>query len=645
MVVSGAMRSAGSALLLSATLALVPGCPEPVTQLSVIVRSDLDPADLADLDVEVRPGEPFAAEPTATHTFVIGATEGEVTLPFSFGVTPRGGDPAAHVELRFTAHGSGGGETLVRTLRTGFVRGRTLAVPVFLSRLCRDRPPCTPPLTCGDDGTCVSADVPVESLRPVDPGHELEDAGPGPDAGGVAGLPPPAMREVQTLTTSVTAPTFVAPTPDADEVVVGVWAPGGGAAGGVLGAAGTDQQGSVVVRAGRGGTVRWTRAFVAPGTSTGRVAQGVLAAGSVFVCGEIEGTMTPEGGTALVAPDDGTAGDRDDAAFVARLDAATGAIDWAALVTAGPNVACVDLAASGSTLAVGLSLLQPGTVLAVDGAPVTLTGCGDPTAVVLRLDVSGATPTPLGGFGFANSAQAVLGLEPDDAGGVFAVTSLFASADQVTGGSCFSGPTAAIGLVHLDASGTRTWGAVPIELVGFAGLGADVARLDATSLRVVGQMREATELVTIRAGGADVSPGSMDARAFTVIVSAADGSVIGAPARIARGGLVTAHVEGRAPDTLVCGYGPDEMFPDPSIDVFGTSVPRDAALRVGVVSALDASGQARWVETVASPSDGFVTACAPTSDGGAWIGATLYAAGTVAGQAAPVGGYLARLVP
>lgn len=650
MLRSAAMRSARRGTMIALLLAWLASCSQPVTQLTVIVRSDLDAADLAEIDVEVRPGEPFTSDPTATHTFVIGAAEGQVMLPYSFGVLPRGGDPNAHVELRLTVHGQSGGITLVRTLRTGFVRGRTLAVPIFLSQLCRTRT-CDAPLTCGDDGTCVAPDVPVSSLVPVDPGRELADAAR-PDGGmpidaamPVSGLPPPTTREIHQLGTSAAIPTFVAPDVASGDVVVGVFGGNGGVSTGVLGAAGTDRPGSVVVRVGRDASVRWSRSFVSSATDTGRITQGMLAGNSVFVCGQIEGTMTPDGGAPLVAPDDGTPNDTNDAAFVARLDATTGALGWASLVTAGPNVACTDIALSGTTLAIGLAYLHPSSAFALDGVNVPANGCADPVTAVLRIDVSGASPRPLGLFGFENSAQGVLGIEGDDAGGFYATTSFFAAAAQVMGGGCFTGPDVGGGIVHLDAGGSRTWGAIPIALVGFGGLGMDLVRLDASTLRIVGTMSQVMEATSVQIGGTEVSPASMVPRAFTFEVSSADGSVIGPAPVIASGGITTSHVAASAPDTIFCGRGPDLLVSDTSFDVFGMNVSRGGLAGTGLVAALDGAGHARWFETAVGTNDGFVSACAPTGDGGAWVGAVIFEPGTVFGRSVPFGGFLVRLAP
>ena len=164
---------------LVATLAI--GC-SPVTQLLVVVRSDLPADDIAEVQVAVVAGEPLDGAPT-TRQVPIGVGEGRFALPFSFGVLPRGGDAGSRVELLVTAIDRDGAPTVSRLVRTGFSEGRTLAVPVFLGAICRDRM-CGEGLTCVD-GACVSPEVPVEDLVPVRPGEELGDASRpvGSDAG------------------------------------------------------------------------------------------------------------------------------------------------------------------------------------------------------------------------------------------------------------------------------------------------------------------------------------------------------------------------------------------------------------------------------------------------------------------------------
>ena len=193
------MCSARAVLAASALLALAVAACTPVTQLLVVVRTDLPAEDVAEVHIAVVPGEPFTSAPT-TRQAVIGEGEGRTTLPFSFGVLPRNGDPRSRVEITVSAIDAAGLTTVTRLVRTGFSEGRTLAVPVFLGAACRDRR-CEPGLTCVE-GACVSPEVPVEDLVPVRPGEELgdagraefidaasgEDAGVGVDAGSAAGL-------------------------------------------------------------------------------------------------------------------------------------------------------------------------------------------------------------------------------------------------------------------------------------------------------------------------------------------------------------------------------------------------------------------------------------------------------------------------
>jgi hypothetical protein len=117
--------AARGALAALALLALTATACTPVTQLLVVVRSDLPPEDVAEVHIAVVPGEPFSSPPT-TRQAVIGNGEGRTTLPFSFGVLPRRGDPSSRVEITVSAIGTRGATTVTRLVRTGFSEGRTL---------------------------------------------------------------------------------------------------------------------------------------------------------------------------------------------------------------------------------------------------------------------------------------------------------------------------------------------------------------------------------------------------------------------------------------------------------------------------------------------------------------------------------------
>jgi len=175
------------------------GCTRGATQLVVVVESDLASSQRRCVLIEtgpVVPGEPF--EVTSGWTFYIednGAPE--VTIPFSAGVTPPGGDPRARVEIRVSAlsvcadPAPPEARTVTRTARTGFLPEQTLILPIFLQQSCVGMT-CPAELTC-IDGVCADPDVDPATLRRsggdgdefVDGGRR--DVGPGDAGRGDAG--------------------------------------------------------------------------------------------------------------------------------------------------------------------------------------------------------------------------------------------------------------------------------------------------------------------------------------------------------------------------------------------------------------------------------------------------------------------------
>lgn len=158
------------------------GCTRPATQLVVVVSSDLSvPADVVSVRAHVRPLD-APSEAGGVRTFALDG-EGTLELPFSFGAVPPGGDPTRRVEISVDALDATEAVVVTRLVRTGFLPGQALRLPVFLAAGCRGRV-CGPDLVC-DRGECVSPDLPPESLSPVRPGAELLDAGPAADVGAI----------------------------------------------------------------------------------------------------------------------------------------------------------------------------------------------------------------------------------------------------------------------------------------------------------------------------------------------------------------------------------------------------------------------------------------------------------------------------
>jgi hypothetical protein len=177
-------------LLLPLCVIAVAGCRRGATQLVPVVRSDLAPEQRRCVLAEAGPvvvGESFRA--TATSLFYVEDTGSpRVTIPFSFGLSPPGGDPASRVALRVSALSSCAdpddldARTVTRTVRSGFVRDQSIALPIQLSSSCVGVV-CPDTQTC-EDAVCVAIpDIDPQTLTPVTPGSELGDAGVASDAG------------------------------------------------------------------------------------------------------------------------------------------------------------------------------------------------------------------------------------------------------------------------------------------------------------------------------------------------------------------------------------------------------------------------------------------------------------------------------
>lgn len=617
---------------------LAASCAGQPTQLVVIVRSDLPAEDIVEVRTFVVPGEPFTAAPS-TRSFPVGGGDGRVVIPFSFGVLPRGGDASSRVEITVSAYSASDGTTptVSRVVRTGFSAGRALAVPVFLSAACRDRAPCAPGLTC-DDGECVSPDVPVEDLLPVDPGRELDDAGPRDapprDAGTSIGLPPPVRRDVAAIGVGDMAPNLLA-IHESGDIVLGAGV-GIGGGGDILGAAGTGRAGGHLLRVDPDTrAVRWSRSFLGDGLA---FAQGALDGDRLFLCASYHGSVAVEGGPTISAAGDGT--DRDDAVLVAEVDAETGAVVWATDIEAGGRVGCTDIAVSGSVLAVGTALLAGPPTL--DGAAIPLTGCTADSAVV-RLDVSGPRPTPIASLGLEGAAQFVLSLAPDGAGGLLVASSFFGGSAQLGGDACTGGPVAAA-VARFDGSFRRLWAVDAFELTAFDPISAEVALAEGRVVVLGTSSGGISGGHAIRSGGREIAPFSDQPRMIAVGHSLATGALDGTAA-VAIGGAWSLQARGAGPDVLVCAPVPDGSFTGTTLDVFGLPVPvPDASLR-GALFALGPDLRARWVETVVGDSSGIVTECAAGSDGTVWAGGVVTSVGTAFGTPGLRGAVLARLGP
>lgn len=355
------------ALVGALALVLGVGCRNAATQLVVRVDSDLPAGSRACVHVAIaRVGEEGAA---SERSF-------ELETPFSFGVTPPEGDARRRVEVTVSAMSAGPGcvegrldpgtVTVSRRVRTGFLSGQTLLLPVFLDSRC-DGAVCEPSQTC-EGGSCVAIpDVAPEELVPVRPGSELE-AGV-PDAG--------AATTSFTLGTTGSLDPIYPVGVDGDRVIVAGFASSAG-----LVVDGTPIDGASLARVwlaqlGPTGEADWVTTLEAstriPMTTIERV---VPFPGGYVACGDAPAL----GNFALGRP---LACAHERCAFVMRLDAA-GVVDALHVIDADPLGApadtatvCTDLTIRGmhARVAVRTSFADG---LLVDGGAVT------PAAGVLR---------------------------------------------------------------------------------------------------------------------------------------------------------------------------------------------------------------------------------------------------------------------
>lgn len=170
----------------------------------MVVASDFAPGtDVARVEITTRDAN---GATIATRDVVVAtsASEGVVTLPFSFGASPSG-DAARPLWIEARAFRAGEDAPLVtRRAIAPFVDGERRRLVLFLGRACEDVICEDLSSTC-DAGACVDAQVPLSALDPVIPGMELTldggpvglDGGPPIDAGVACGPDPDCDEAVR----------------------------------------------------------------------------------------------------------------------------------------------------------------------------------------------------------------------------------------------------------------------------------------------------------------------------------------------------------------------------------------------------------------------------------------------------------------
>jgi hypothetical protein len=151
------------------------GCSSDVTQLVVGVDTDYAvPAELARVKAYT------ILESRSRTSPAIDLDLATIGMPFSFGVVPDGADIASPVMIVVEGYAPGGTSPLVTSrVRTGFIEGKSLYLPIFLAKSCGGIS-CASNQTC-IGGTCEAPDQPPGNLSIFDPDGPLTV--PRPDGG------------------------------------------------------------------------------------------------------------------------------------------------------------------------------------------------------------------------------------------------------------------------------------------------------------------------------------------------------------------------------------------------------------------------------------------------------------------------------
>jgi len=155
-----APRLAFALFAVSAILSSLAACDAPLTEVVVVVDSDLAvPEQLDEIFVQVEGASGLAYSASAALTGT-----GAARLPVSVGLRP-GDDPNAVLAIRAIGRRDGSGQVEAE-VRTNFVEGRRLLVRITLRASCLGVR-CEMGETCRD-GACVDPFVPPGTLPPFD---------------------------------------------------------------------------------------------------------------------------------------------------------------------------------------------------------------------------------------------------------------------------------------------------------------------------------------------------------------------------------------------------------------------------------------------------------------------------------------------
>ncbi len=150
---------------------LATGCSaDPLTEMVVVINSDMSsPGEFDGFRVVVTGND---QQVTTDRHYFLGDLEGQVALPADFGVTPKNDDASRRLTVEISATLSGAPLFSTRAV-TGFVKGKTLRLDMFLARRClTEAAQCQPNETCRVNG-CAPEQVDPSTLPSFDPNAPL----------------------------------------------------------------------------------------------------------------------------------------------------------------------------------------------------------------------------------------------------------------------------------------------------------------------------------------------------------------------------------------------------------------------------------------------------------------------------------------
>jgi hypothetical protein len=300
--------------------------------------------------------------------------------------------------------------------------------------------------------------------------------------------------------------------------------------------------------------------------------------------------------------------------YVVDLDA-SGRGRGVTRLQSGDEVYCSDVVAgSASVVNVAIEL----GAMPLMGS-ISLSGCPDPRAAVVRFALGESAPVPGGGVGLGAVQRGGLRLASDGEGGYLVGLASVGSGDANLGSGCGAGgPSYSIDVLRLDSGGARLWARRIVEVpeISDGALTLDVTRSgDRAVVLAALDAGGATSFRVLDAAGAEVSPARARPRLALGSRRLADGD--DARLQIDDGSLASFDLVGREPDVAVCGQTPRGTRSGVVSSFFGMSAPSGFRVVVaGLRPPMSPAGQ--WVLTSTSV-DGDVTACAPDSNGGLWV--------------------------